>query len=108
MQVPTQHHVAKESVNLVQRRLDILDSASDDILDPPPGWGEVLGALSVPFLLHLWRRSHLFGWGHSAASNTGRKLQLQDIADFVASSQNPVKVVLGMGGRHAEPGTRRN
>jgi hypothetical protein len=93
---------------LIQGRLDILDSASDHIIDPPPGRAEIVGALSVPFLLHLWRRSHLFGRRQSAASNTGRELQLQDIADFVTGGQNPVEVLLGVGGRHTETGTRRN
>lgn len=107
-QVPNQHRETQEGIELIQRGLDILDSTTNHIFDPPAGRGEIGGALALPILLHLGRGRHLFAWGQGTTSNAGGELELQDIADFIAGTQNPVEIVLGVSGRDAEPSTRGN
>lgn len=78
----------------------MLDSAPDDVFDPPPGRCELDGTLGVRFLLYL------FGGRQSATSNTGREFQLQQVADFITGGQNTVKVLLGVGGRNTKTSSR--
>ena len=85
---------------LVERLLDVLDAALDDVLELPPGCNDVglLAHFEAVADLHLLLVGQAVVERLLTASDTGAELKLKSLAGLVDSGEQTVKIVLGVSG----------
>ncbi|KAI6776698.1 hypothetical protein HG530_000643 [Fusarium avenaceum] len=84
--------------------LGILNTVSDNIFEAPARGLEGNSVLPSPLFFVL--ACDTFGEVVQSACNTSGELDLQHITNFVTGSQQAVQILLVVGGRNAETGTR--